>query len=109
VNIKYNYIYRDYSNYKNFNSVIFANPNNVPIQEVEKLIRENLIDGEFFNAQEVGLPLLFFDDKTEDDHQWHEFESLETTNETINIELKIEDIIERLKKLNQAPQNNQEA
>lgn len=93
MNIKFSYLYRDYSNYKKFNSIVLSNSDNISISEVEKSIRENLIDGEFFNAQNVGLPSLFFDEKNEDDHMRHEFESIQETTDTPNIEVNIENLV----------------
>lgn len=81
-NIKFNYLYRDSANYKKYGSVILSNPNNVEISEIEALIRSKLIDGEWFYANEWGLPELFLD--TFDyrvDPTWHEFKSVEYSNE----------------------------
>ncbi|HMG66619.1 MAG TPA: hypothetical protein VK588_03000 [Chitinophagaceae bacterium] len=64
---------------KKYGFVIFAN---LDLLEVEKLIRTKLIWGEWFYADEWGLPELFSDwidfgvDPT-----WYEFEGLEYTNE----------------------------
>ncbi|MEL1245149.1 hypothetical protein AAEO56_12805 [Flavobacterium sp. DGU11] len=80
-NLKFNYLYRDSSNYKNFGNVIFANLNNIQLDVIENAIKRNLIDGEFFSAEEWRLPNLFFETQNVDDHKWHEFESLEVINE----------------------------
>jgi hypothetical protein len=77
-NIKFNYLYRDAANYKKYGSVIFSNPDNIELSEIEILIRSKLIDGQWFYADEWGLPELFgetFDYRV--DPIWHEFESLE--------------------------------
>ena len=75
--IKLSYLYRDNSNYKNFGEVVFANPLQIELEEIRHSIVPNLIDGEFFIAKEWGLPELFFDDTTIDDHGWHEFNGIE--------------------------------
>ncbi len=83
-NIKFNYLYRDSGNYKKYGSVIFSNPGNMQLQEVEAIIRQKLIYGEWFYADEWGLPELFL--KIVDfriDPTWHEFESIELTEEAI--------------------------
>jgi hypothetical protein len=80
-NIKFNYLYRDSGNYKKFGSVIFADPNNIELAEIEKLIRSRLIDELWFYADEWNLPELFteyLDFRI--DPTWHEFESVEYTN-----------------------------
>lgn len=58
--IKFNYLYRDASNYKQFGNVIMSNLNNMCIDLINDIIRRNLIDGEFFNASEWGSSGLIF-------------------------------------------------
>jgi hypothetical protein len=82
MNIKFNYLYRDNSNYKKYGSVVFTNPNNIDFHLIEEKIQKNLIDGEFFVTEDLGIPSLFFEEHNEDDHGWHEFENLEMTEET---------------------------
>ncbi|MDB4923876.1 hypothetical protein [Mucilaginibacter sp.] len=89
-NIKFNYLYRDSANYKKYGSVIFSNPDNIELSEIEALIRSKLIWGEWFYAEEWGLPELFLD--TFDyrvDPTWHEFEHIEHTNEIANQSITI--------------------
>lgn len=83
-NIKFNYLYRDGGNYKNYGFVILSNPGNLALTEVEKLIRNKLIDGEWFYADEWGLPELFFEwVDFRDDPTWHEFESIDCVNASV--------------------------
>ncbi|WPU98786.1 hypothetical protein SNE26_22485 [Mucilaginibacter sp. cycad4] len=42
-NIKFNYLYRDGGNYKNFNSIVFNNPQSILLPSLEQLIRSKLI------------------------------------------------------------------
>lgn len=91
MNIKLNYLYRDNSNYKRFGNVVFSNPNNIPLESFKEKLLRNLIDGEFFIAEKLGLPTLFFDEPNEDDHQWHEFESIEATSDSPNSNVTIEE------------------
>ncbi|AWH84323.1 hypothetical protein HYN59_03970 [Flavobacterium album] len=95
MNLKFNYLYRDASNYKNYGSVIFSNPNSIPLILIENAVRGNLIDGEFFSSEDWQLPDLFFEVKNSDDHIWHEFESIEATNENLGSCL-IEDFLIRI-------------
>jgi len=95
-NIKFNYIYRDASNYKQYGSIFLSNPNNISVTLIENIIRKNLIDGEFFVANKWGVPPLFFDMKNEDDHEWHEFENIEITEEPPYSGLAIEDLLDRI-------------
>ena len=79
-NIKLSYLYRDAGNYKLFGEEVFSNPENLMISEIETRIKSNLIDGEFFVAEEWGLvPLKFEETDDELDHDWHEYEGLEIT------------------------------
>ena len=87
MNILFEYLYRDAGNFKNWGEVIFSNKSNIPLAEIETEIRTNLIDGQFFVAEEVGVPTLYFDERTEDDHGWHEFDGVEETNRTGGIEI----------------------
>lgn len=67
-NIKFNYLYRDASNYKQFGYIVLSNPNNIAINIVREGIISNLIDTEYFFADALGIPSLFFDELNEDDH-----------------------------------------
>ena len=81
-NIKFNYLYRDSANYKQFGYVVLANPDNVDIAELDALVRFRLIDEMFFYTTPWQLPKLFpntFDPYI--DPTWHEFESVEYTYE----------------------------
>ena len=81
-NIKFNYLYRDAGNYKQFSDIVFTNKNSLSLQEIELAIRKNLIEGEFFIPEKWNTPRLSFEDYSPElDHDYHEFESLEVTNE----------------------------
>jgi len=97
-NVKFNYLYRDSANYKKYNSVIFNN-DRVDIEELLLLIKSKLIYGEWFYADEWQLPEMFssfFDYKI--DPTWHEFESIEYTDEASNSILTIDEFIAIIKK-----------
>jgi hypothetical protein len=59
-NIKFNYLYRDGSNYKNYGFVIFTTPDNIALAELEARIVSRLIDDTYFYAQQWQLPDLRF-------------------------------------------------
>ncbi len=48
MNIKFSYRYRDFANYKRHNEVVFSNPSNKSIQEVEQFIKAHLFDDKLF-------------------------------------------------------------
>lgn len=100
MNVCFNYLYRDAGNFKNWSEVIFTNKTDTELNLLELQIRNFLIDGEFFVAEEVDLKKLYFPKYIKKlDHDWHEFHSIETTEETLNDKNKrdIIDFIEYLK------------
>jgi hypothetical protein len=98
MNIKVVYLYRDYSNYKNWGEIIFENPENISIGTIENQIRECLIEGEWFYAHEWEIPDLHF--KTwniEDDHCWHEFADVEETTEPATTHNSLKEFLQKIK------------
>jgi len=89
-NIQFNYLYRDGGNYKKSGFAIFANPDNIALLELEALIRSKLIDHEWFYVDQWKLPDLHFDTwDNELDHTFHEFESIEYTEEAITSKITL--------------------
>ncbi|RYG04505.1 MAG: hypothetical protein EOO07_30855 [Chitinophagaceae bacterium] len=81
-NIKLSYLYRDGGNYKKFGNVVFNNPDNIEIGDLNSFIKSNLIDGMWFYADKWQLPDLHFDTWNNGlDHAFHEFEAVEYTFE----------------------------
>ena len=80
-NIRFVYMYRDASNYKQHGEAIFSNEKQLPVDEIEKQIRSFLNDGEFFIARQTHLEERFFDALYDDDHPWHEFVGVEATDD----------------------------
>src|SRR4051812_4047326 len=97
-NIQFNYLHRDSGNYKKYDFVIFENPENVELSDLESLIKSKLIWGEWFYAEDWKLPELFlpfFDFKI--DPTWHEFESVELTDEAANSPISLDEFMELIK------------
>lgn len=72
----FDYMYRDAGNFKALGTVILGEE----LEEADQgLIRERLSSGEFFIAEQVGVPPLYRElykwsgGPTRDDHCWHEF------------------------------------
>ena len=80
-NIRFVYMYRDASNYKQHGEVILPNETQRTIEEVDTQIRSLLSDGLFFIARQVQVEERFFDVVSEDDHPWHEYVSVEATTD----------------------------
>lgn len=85
MNILVQYLYRDAGNNKIWGHVVFSNRMNFDISELDKNIKNALLDGEFFIAEDVRLPSLHFDRyDAELDHGWHEYFSIENTENSPN-------------------------
>jgi hypothetical protein len=101
MNIKFSYLYRDGANYKQFNEVVFSNPSDLTVKEIEETIKEKLIDSQWFVAKDWGLPNLHFKEyawDSEIDHDWYEFESIKETLELVTTESNIEDFLSLINK-----------
>ena len=84
-NIKFKYLYRDFGNYKNVGSVVFPNPDNISIIEVNEELEKAFHQSIFFVAQQIGLQELFFKDfPSDDDISFHEFDGVEMSDEAPN-------------------------
>jgi hypothetical protein len=99
MNIKFSYLYRDESNYKQYHSIVFDNPENQLINEIKQTITHCLIDSTWFVADEWNLPNQFFKEypwDNEIDHNWHDLVSVEETEldstEAITINMFLEKI-----------------
>ena len=96
MNILFCYRYRDGANYKQYNEIVFSNPLNREVQEIESIIREKLIDGLWFVADNWQIPNQFFKEymwNNEVDHNWHEFAGIKQTAESITEKNTVEDFI----------------
>jgi hypothetical protein len=82
-NTKFEYLYRDASNYKSWGSVVFAGPSN---DDMQMRLMSAFESGEFFIAQQVRIPEVFLKGwpLDQDDHCWHAFSSMEETDEPAN-------------------------
>ena len=98
-NIKFSYLYRDSSNYKNYSFLVFPNPSNVELSKLSSLIQSKLIDNTWFYVNEWKLPDLrskVWDNNN--DPTWHEFENVEYTEDQQNTPLNLDEIILEIEK-----------
>ncbi|MBD1364723.1 hypothetical protein IDJ77_12960 [Mucilaginibacter sp. ZT4R22] len=99
-NVKFSYRYRDAGNYKNHSWVIFADPDNVELSALEELIQSKIIDSTYFYVDQWQLPDLHFSTwNNQLDHTWHEFESIEYTNEAPNAKFNLTGFMAIIKKV----------
>lgn len=99
-NIKFNYLYRDGANYKKFNSIIFENKGYITLEVLEELIKSKLVYGEWFYAGQWKVPEIFpstFDFNI--DPTWHEFESVEYSDELANSTFTMAEFVRILRSL----------
>jgi hypothetical protein len=85
-NVKLTYLYRDASNYKAWGEVTFANPEDLSLEEIEKSLVTCFLDGIFFVVSLVRIPEVFLFHEypfSEDDHFFHEFFSVQYSNEPV--------------------------
>ncbi len=86
-NIEFRYLYRDAGNYKKFGIVVFANPEQLSPEALEMELRQVFWEDDLFIASQIRVPevFLYSDGKpSSDDHCFHEFGGLLTTEETAN-------------------------
>jgi hypothetical protein len=78
MSILFEYLYRDAGNNKLWGDILLSNQKGLDVRHAESVIRSSLIDGEFFVAEDLNIPVLSFQRRDPDlDHGWHEFHSLE--------------------------------
>lgn len=89
-NIEFSFLYRDAANYKTFGSVVFSNSENIPLEEVGKIIQASCNQDGCFDPRLWGLPnILTQPYDPELDHDWYEFECVEETEEGLTDERSI--------------------
>lgn len=94
MNTKIEYMYRDADNYKKYKTVILEGV--LTPEEIRDLLN-CLDDGEFFIAQQVGLPDAHFDRyDPESDHPWMTLDgAFTTTNAAPTIKMSMHALLER--------------
>jgi hypothetical protein len=90
MNIAFHYLYRDGANYKNFNTVIFNNPTEISIEQLQEWLKLRLIWFDNFDATEWKIPDIHFGSwDNEFDHTWHEFGGINYTKEPSNFSMPL--------------------
>jgi hypothetical protein len=95
-NARFEYLYRDASNYKVWGSLVFAGR---ITDDLTRRLARALESSEFFIARQVRVPELFLGllywPLEQDDHCWHEFSRVESTTEPANdpVDRTIEEFI----------------
>ena len=97
-NINFHYLYRDGANYKSWGEVVFSNPDQLTMKEIESKLIDSFLPDKLFIASQVFIPekFLFANGKfTKFDHCYHEFDSVEICKEnpTDNLNRSITDFL----------------
>jgi hypothetical protein len=95
-NLILRYLHRDEGNWKDRLEVCIQNPADYTAEQAEGMIRECLIDGEFFYPEKVGLSFSVATD-------WYELDCVEADAEEIALPVKtLESLLDDLKESNKA-------
>jgi len=74
--IKFHYLQRDDSNYKDFGFEVFTNKGQLKVADIEVRFKSKLIDSEFFYPDDFGVKK-FCSNPFEPTCEWYEFEMFE--------------------------------
>ncbi len=93
-NLEFHYLHRDEGNYKIYGSIIFKNPHQLSANEATELIKEKLIDSQYFYPKDLNIPVF-------EEHpglkysftDWYEFSQFITTNKTPTDSQSFEDFL----------------
>ncbi|MDF1819986.1 MAG: hypothetical protein P1U64_00335 [Alcanivoracaceae bacterium] len=89
MNLEISYLYRDAANYKQFQSVIVANPDQFSPETVSEQLRSRFAADQVwpdilhFRPEDLGWPTCYFENhgEDEDDLDLHELESISPTDQ----------------------------
>ena len=87
-NIKFEYLFRDENNYKEYGEVIFSNPSKLSLKFIKRCITENLIEDLWFYPDSWGIPKFSFHITPSfgfNDGLWYEFTNVSETEMEITI------------------------
>lgn len=85
MNVRFEYLYRDAGNFKNWGELVFSNPHNINVDTVKSIAANVLIDHSYFVASMADVPDLHFKEYNEQlDHGWHEVHTFKPTKEAPN-------------------------
>ena len=100
MNVRFEYLYRDAGNFKNWGEIVFSNPKNIDIELIKSMAEKVLIDKNYFVASKANIPDIHFKEYNEQlDHDWHELHTFQSTEELPNDpqQRTIEELIESLR------------
>lgn len=85
MNVRFEYLYRDAGNFKNWGEVVFSNPRNINVDLIAAMAAKVLIDHVYFVVLKAGVPDLHFVEYDKElDHDWHEVNAFQPTDDAPN-------------------------
>lgn len=90
--ILFHYLYRDDGNWTTYDTVLLSNRKGKLLSDVKQAIRDQLLQGELFITQEVGLKSL-----GGCEHEWHEYEFIEEVENDDEPLMDVSELIAKLK------------
>jgi hypothetical protein len=83
MNVRFEYLYRDAGNFKNWGEVVFHNSSNISEESIATMAAEILrTDPPYFVASKIEVPDLHFSQCDEElDHDWHEVHAFHSTDD----------------------------
>ena len=96
MNVEFEYMYRDFGNFKNYNSVVFGNQLDLSADEIHRTICGILGGDHNFEAAQLGLPEMFFKQFPYDpelDWPMHEYYAVKESDLPVN-DLERRDILD---------------
>ena len=91
-NICLHYLHRDEGNWKDFLNAVLSNPEDLPMDEIERNVRERLIHREYFYPERVGLPRSSYANEGD----WHEFERLDPASDCAEPRMSLPEFLRKL-------------
>lgn len=82
-NIKFEYLYRDAGNYKQWAQIIFSNPDELSLPDIDTSLKRAFLQDGLFIAHQIQIPEVFPfvpGAATSDDHCFHEFAGVQLTS-----------------------------
>jgi hypothetical protein len=86
-NIRFQYLYRDGSNYKRWGDVVFSNVDDLSAESILQSLRKSFSGDGLFIAHQIRIPEVFLAGEytlNEDDHCFHEFADVEMVSDAPN-------------------------
>ncbi len=85
-NTQFEYLYRDGANFKAWGTIVFSNPDQLPVSEIDERLRRAFNPDSQFVAGQIDVPEIFLysdGNLTSVDHCFHEYDHVESTDDAV--------------------------